>query len=381
MRPLLGSAAILLPLLACHPGPRAVMLADWTRGPAPLTVSFDGTQTRSGAEITEYHWDIGDGTEYVGPHASHTFVDPGEYDVVLTVTDDQGRSSDTMTRIGVFLPDCPSFEEPVVAGIVSAPAILEASGLVASPAHPETLWVHNDSGHPPHLHAIDTEGASLGVVILEGAGSIDWEDIALGPSPDADGPHLYVGDIGDNRERRDFVTIYRLPEPPLPDDPGTPLVFDDWVALEATYPDGAHDAETLLVDPLTGEILIGTKAFDGVSRFYRYPLPQRPEERVELELVAELDLTPEGFNVYGLPLLTAGDLSPDGAHILLRTYTGALLWHRGNGSIVDALASRACDVPLAGEPQGEAIGFAPDGQGYWTLSEGADQPLYWYAAR
>ena len=375
----LRTVPVLLPLLACHPGPRVVLLADGSWGPVPFSVSFDGSQTRSGTEIVDYQWVLGDGTRRSGPRIHHTFLESGEHEILLTVTDANGRVGASTARIGAYREPCPEFEEPVPTGTVDAPAIREASGLVASARHSDTLWLHNDSGHPAHLHAIDTEGAHLGVVVLEGAGSVDWEDIALGPAPDDDDLHLYVGDIGDNLSRRDHITIYRLPEPPLPEDPATPLHFEDWVALEMTYPDGAQDAETLLVDPRTGEILVGTKSFDGISRLYRYPLPQRPEERVELEFVAELDFTPEGLNIYGFPLLTAGDISPDGARILLRTYTGALLWPRGNASIVDALAGRPCDVPLAPEPQGEAIAFGADGQGYWTISEGTEQPLYWYA--
>ncbi|MBM4467394.1 MAG: hypothetical protein FJ014_17870, partial [Chloroflexi bacterium] len=38
----------------------------------------------------------------------------------------------------------------------------------------------------------------------------------------------------------------------------------------------------------------------------------------------------------------------------------------------------ACLVPLVEEPQGEALAFAADGLGYYTISEGAFQPIYFY---
>jgi hypothetical protein len=36
-------------------------------------------------------------------------------------------------------------------------------------------------------------------------------------------------------------------------------------------------------------------------------------------------------------------------------------------------------VPIADEPQGEAIAFTADGSGYFTTSEKRAQPLYFYA--
>jgi autotransporter-associated beta strand protein len=48
------------------------------------------------------------------------------------------------------------------------------------------------------------------------------------------------------------------------------------------------------------------------------------------------------------------------------------------GSITDAFNTAPITIPLASEPQGEAIGFDPNGRGYFTLSEGSSQPVYYY---
>jgi len=37
------------------------------------------------------------------------------------------------------------------------------------------------------------------------------------------------------------------------------------------------------------------------------------------------------------------------------------------------------ELPYEVEPQGEAIGFARDGKGYFTTSEGVRPTLYYYA--
>ena len=48
------------------------------------------------------------------------------------------------------------------------------------------------------------------------------------------------------------------------------------------------------------------------------------------------------------------------------------------GSIADAFDSAPITIPLLSEPQGEAIGFDPDGWGYFTTSEGSNQPIYYF---
>ena len=71
-----------------------------------------------------------------------------------------------------------------------------------------------------------------------GANLIDWEDLSIGRCGSAD--CLYIADIGDNRESRDRITIYRVPEPAAGS--GSTLPAD---AFHLTYPDRPHDAEAL----------------------------------------------------------------------------------------------------------------------------------------
>ena len=79
---------------------------------------------------------------------------------------------------------------------------------------------------------------------------------------------------------------------------------------------------------------------------------------------------------------TGGDISPAGDLIAIRTYSAAFAWRRVAGAtIADALATPPCPIPLAKEGQGEALGFASDGGGYFTLSEGKFVPLSFYARK
>lgn len=275
---------------------------------------------------------------------------------------------------------CPRFREAKVTGKVTSSDVDEASGLAASRMTPGLLWVHNDSGDSARVFALDAQGKMRSTYSLPTVRAKDWEDMAIGPKPGARGDYLYFGDIGDNTGRRsDGVVIHRVPEPavalegPANDREG-PL--QGLESFRLRYPDGPRDAETLLVDPKTGEVVIVTKVMFGAPRIY----------------FAGPKLAPEGMLSGGEPLdfdragiedglfATSGDVSPDGRFVVVRGYGNAYLWQRDPARpLHEAFASRACRVPLAAEPQGEAIAFAADGSGYFTLSEKAEQPLYFFA--
>ncbi|MBS1528384.1 MAG: PE-PGRS family protein, partial [Bacteroidetes bacterium] len=68
---------------------------------------------------------------------------------------------------------------------------------------------------------------------------------------------------------------------------------------------------------------------------------------------------------------TGGDISPDGTEILMRTNELIWYWKLPAGtSITQGLLSQPEVAPYANnEPQGEGIGFAADGSGYYTDTE------------
>jgi glucose/arabinose dehydrogenase len=80
------------------PAPLVSLTYDRNFGVSPLTVQFDGSRSRDpeGQPIS-FHWDFGDGQESTDPSPSHTFEatdgQPTPFEVVLTVTDTAGKSS------------------------------------------------------------------------------------------------------------------------------------------------------------------------------------------------------------------------------------------------------------------------------------------------
>ena len=273
------------------------------------------------------------------------------------------------------------------------PALLEASGVAASGEFPGRIYTHNDGGADGGtLYALDAtnrSGAALAVYKLRGGGDdgvtsdgSDWEDVAVAREPLA--PRrwkVYVGDIGNNGGRRRVVRVLRFDEPPPPvalpvslpssEVPGAvPHVFiDGFDTLRLEYPKSARDdvgrypdAETLIVDPTRGDIFLVAKERDPGkreaketapgARVYRARYPYSAQRKNRLTYVGRL-----GFSGQ----IVGGDVSRDGEELLLKTPGEVLHVRCGDLSV--------SPQPYVREVQGEAIGFATDGSGYYTVSE------------
>lgn len=270
------------------------------------------------------------------------------------------------------------FGERIDLGLAANDDLTEVSGLEASAASAGLLWAHNDSGDGPRLFALDTTGAHRGIYRLAGAEARDWESLALGPGPEEGRSYLYVGETGDNLRQYGISYIYRLPEPAVGAAPvDTVLRTVDRIAFR--YPGGPHDAEALLVDPATRDLWIVTKE-DEAATVYRLPYPQSTTEITEAERLTRLDLR-RLPGMRGFPnKITAGDIDPSGRYLLLKTYADVYLWARpdSGGTFFDQNVQH---LPYTAEPQGEALTWAADGGGYYTLSEerdGIPTHLYFY---
>lgn len=254
-------------------------------------------------------------------------------------------------------------------GTVESALLREASGLAASRANADVLWAHNDSGDTARLFAMNLQGTHLGVYNLLGVTATDCEDLAIGPGPVAGQAYLYLGDIGDNNAVHTVIRLYRVPEPAVSATQTPVTVSLSGVAtITLQYSDGPRDAETLMADPVTGDVYIVSKR-ETPSRVYRAAYPQSTTETVTLEYCGQL--------TWGWA--TGGDISPNGGEILVRGYTSAYMWRRPAGTTVwAALSGTGYQVPLVSEPQGEASCFERAGHGYFTLSEGYYQPVYYF---
>lgn len=266
-------------------------------------------------------------------------------------------------------------ETPVETGPIAESALVEASGVVASPTQANVLWLHNDSGDRPRLYAISPEGAALARLEVTGVEWSDAEDIAAAPCPDGRGPCLWVADIGNNRHDRVEVYLYAIPEPvldPLQAPQSLVMSLESVWRYPVHYPGAPFDAEAMVVAPDASSVVVLEKVDGPTARVYTLTAPLLQDGVNALELRGTIQSP--GIDIEGGRMITAADLHPAGQRMLLRVYTGVYEVWLGEAGVL-GLPSRTIQRVTLGplsEPQGEAIAYDETGRGFYTLSESRD---------
>lgn len=222
--------------------------------------------------------------------------------------------------------------------VIQDSRIANSSGLARDTAS-DLYWTVNDSGTQGTAYGLTAKGLVKGIVGWR-ADPKDVEAVAMYKR------RLYVADIGDSKRTRSSVRVYYFDDP-QPDNKTVP-----YRAYDFSYPDGAHDAETLLVDP-DGRLLIVTKGAKG-DQAGIYAAPERPSRQGtnELQRVASAPA-----------YVTDGVFLPDGDRIALRTYVSV--------EVLDAKTYKS--VARSATPfqrQGESMAVSLDGRSLLVGSEG-----------
>jgi hypothetical protein len=207
------------------------------------------------------------------------------------------------------------------------PAITESSGLVDLGS---VMVTTNDSGGDPLVFVVDPRsGRTVGRTTFADAVT-DVE--ALAP---AGRDALWVGDIGDNDEQRDSVQVYRVPV-------GRGDRRVDAPAYQLRYPDGPHDAESLIAAP-GGRLYVITKGILGGTA-YVAPRHLDAGRTNTLRPIASVDVW-----------ATDAALFPDGKHVLVRGYdTAAIYTFPGFRPVA------SFDLPR--QKQGEGVSISSSGR-------------------
>jgi hypothetical protein len=147
--------------------------------------------------------------------------------------------------------------------------LIEFSGLVA--LNDSLFIAHNDGGNKPILYCLTSEKKILNQVYIKNAKNIDWEDITID-----DSNRLYIGDIGNNENKRKDLCIYvvnasRILETDSLEAKKISFSYSDQKQFPPEEKSVLHfDAEAL--DYYKGKLWIFTKShskpFDGISKAY-----------------------------------------------------------------------------------------------------------------
>jgi hypothetical protein len=225
------------------------------------------------------------------------------------------------------------------------------SAITESRRWPGLFWGIVGEGESANLYGFDDTGVLRAQVRVRNAKNKDWEALATGPCPT--GWCLYVGDVGDQHDARDSVTIWRVPEPALGDTVTRPAQ-----ALLAAYPTGPRDASGMFVLP-SGDVYLVTRGRKSPEEVWRLRPPFRRHAVMRLDFVRRLAPQP----ALRENRVTGAAASPDGRWVGLRTYDGLYLWPTTaflDGTDVPWTASLAPleerdGVGLAMGPRGEVL--------------------------
>ena len=253
------------------------------------------------------------------------------------------------TRVGLLLlavlliatiPTVAGAEDTVAFRIKDA-RISESSGLAVDRAG-NIYWTINDSGDRGVAYGLGLDGKLQGSLNFR-AQPIDVEAIAVHKD------RLYIADIGDNNAQRSFVRVFYFSSPRAN---GLTVAYH---AYDFRYPDGSHNAETLLVNN-AGRLFIVTKDKDGAV----YAAPRKPD-RQGVNKLKKVGSAPSN--------VTDGTFLPGGDRIALLTYTSVEVL---DASTYEVLASS----PIPRQPQAESLTMSMDEQSLLVGSEGKKSRVY-----
>ncbi|MEC7984585.1 MAG: hypothetical protein VX278_05445 [Myxococcota bacterium] len=213
--------------------------------------------------------------------------------------------------IGFFLisnlwAQCPVLDI-TKSGVLSDPDLNEISGIQVYKEH---LWVHNDSGDRPRVFLLSTNGERERIVNIPSAKAKDWEDITLLREPTI----FFLGDVGDNLERRSEVEVYLY-------NPSS----NQTQTMTLQYETGPKDVEALAIDPVHKDLYLMSKGRGGVVHLFQKKFPH-VKGAYRLESVHSFPIpSQDGLNPFRI---TAMDISPKGDRIAVRNYFQLFLWSR-----------------------------------------------------
>lgn len=265
-----------------------------------------------------------------------------------------------------------AYAAPEMIGKIQTEDVKESSGLAASKCQENILWTHNDAGRGALIYALGTDGRLLGTWKVPNAQNTDWEDMAA--HKEGGKCFLYIGDIGDNDQARNELTVYRVPEPTVStaEAAGSPASAEAPELMRFSYPDSRNNAEALLVHPQSGDIFVLTKTNKGPSSVYKIGPAFGSAAAAIAQKLGEISVpsNPEGR-------LTGGAFAPDGTRVLLCDLKNGYELNLPAGAAADDIwKQKPTVVNLGDRPQGEAVSYSADGTAIYASSEKKNAPLF-----
>ncbi len=259
--------------------------------------------------------------------------------------------------------------------------LVENSAAVTSVSQPGIIFGFNDSGNEPRIFAFDSSGRGRGDWRVDGAQNRDWEAAGIGPCRQRSSWCLYIGDVGDNEAKRQYVTVYRVLEPLITGATGSGVVPID-ASLNIRYSDRPHDVEAMYVGAdgsmffLTKRRLLDDQRKARRSLIFKVPsFFWDSSGTVVATLVDSLPIVP-GERQGGQ--ITDAALSPNGKLLAVRTYDDIYVFEVDSVTQLPRPGQSPvpCTIRQLREDQGEGVAWWWDGRRLVLTSERRNAPLH-----
>ena len=225
------------------------------------------------------------------------------------------------------------------------------------------LWAINDSGDDPKLYLLNKDGSIDKEVLITNAKNVDWEDMTQN-----DFGHFFLGDFGNNKQQRKWLTIYKI-ENPI-DIKGNTTEAE---IIKFTYPemDGSPITPDRRNFDLEAFVAFGhhlylftknrTEPFDGITNVYKVG---DHAANFDAELV---DSFKTCTTLEKLCWITSAALSPDRSKLVLLDSTSIWLFENFSGD--KFFSGDISRIDLGIVTQKEAITFYDDNTIVFTDEE------------
>jgi hypothetical protein len=196
------------------------------------------------------------------------------------------------------------------------PSVADESSGLANGTKPGTFWTHNDSGGNPELYEINEKGKLLSTRQVRNARNIDWEDLA-----EDHNRNLYIGDFGNNSNKRKTLDIYKLSA--TADNPEKiTFRYQNQTAFPPPADEMNYDCEAFF--HFNNHVYLFSKnRSKGNDKVFMYQLSDQPGSYSTVPA--------DSININSQ--VTSADISPDGRTFALLTYGKILLFAVEDGTI------------------------------------------------
>ena len=236
-------------------------------------------------------------------------------------------------------------------------ALNEVSGIETT-AQSDLIWMLNDSGNAAELYGLDEQGSVKKVLEID-AKNKDWEDLTSDPTG-----NLYIGDIGNNSNKRKKLRILKVSSKHLNETQAIPVEYINFKYPNQTkFPPKKKrrhfDSESFFYFKDSLYIFTKSRVKNHFGRTDLYKIPARPGDH-EAEFINSFESCTD-MECW----ITAADISADGKKVALLNHKSVWLFSNFTGD--DFFSGSAKEYPfMADLTQKEGLCFKDSNTLYIT---------------